>query len=336
MPIGLRGRKDQQAEPSAGDDAGPQPQPEHGEPRLADPTPTKLSGRDYLAILKRALKEVSADNLTNIAAALAYYAFLAIPSVLMVAVGVFALVGSPDDASRLVDRLGTVIPGQAQELLRTSLANVTKNSSTGISVLVIGVVLALWTLTGAMQTLMWGLNVAYDRDETRGFVRKRVTALSMIAFAGLGVLLTFGLLVLGPHIAHWIGDAVDQQGLVTWLWWTAQWPILILGLLAAFAGMYFLGPNVEHPRWQFLTFGAVFGIVVWLALSGLFAFYASRFGSYNKTWGTLAAVVVMLTWLWLTSLAILIGAEVNAEAERSRELRRGEPAERELQAPAKA
>jgi membrane protein len=158
----------------------------------------------------------------------------------------------------------------------------------------------------------------------------------MIAFAGLGVLLTFGLLVLGPHIAHWIGDAVGQQGLVTWLWWTAQWPILIVGLLVAFAGMYFLGPNVEHPRWQFLTFGAVFGIVVWLALSGLFAFYASRFGSYNKTWGTLAAVVIMLTWLWLTSLALLVGAEVNAEAERSRELRRGEPAERELQAPAKA
>ncbi len=336
MSIRLRGRKDQQAEASGDVAAGPQPQPEHEEPRLADPTPAKLSGRDYLAILKRALKEVGADNLTNIAAALAYYAFLAIPSVLMVAVGIFALVGDPSDASGLVDRLGTVLPEQAQELVRSSLANVTDNSSTGISVLVVGVLLALWTLTGAMQTLMWGLNVAYDRDETRGFVRKRVTALTMVCFAGLGVLLIFGLLVLGPHITRWIGDAVGQQGLVTWLWWTAQWPILIVGLLIAFAGMYFLGPNVEHPRWQFLTFGAVFGIVVWLALSGLFAFYASRFGSYNKTWGALAAVVIMLTWLWLTSLALLVGAEVNAEAERSRELRRGEPAERELQAPAKA
>jgi membrane protein len=338
MSLKLRGRKDEGADTpaGAGEDAGPQPQPEHGEPRLADPTPPKLSGRDYLAILKRAVKEVSEDNLTNIAAALAYYAFLAIPSVLMVAVGVFALVGDPSDAGRRVDRMGTVLPQQAQELVRSSLENVTSNSGTGITVLVIGVLLALWTLTGAMQTLMWGLNVAYDRDETRGFVRKRATALSMVAFAGLGVLLIFGLLVLGPHIAHWIGDAVGQQGLVTWLWWTVQWPILIVGLLLAFAGMYFLGPNVEHPRWQFLTFGAVFGIVVWLALSGLFAFYASRFGSYNKTWGTLAAVVIMLTWLWLTSLALLVGAEVNAEAERSRELRRGEPAERELQAPAKA
>jgi membrane protein len=336
MSLRLFGRKDQKKEASTDVPAGPQPQPEPSEPRLEDPTPAKLSGRDYLAIVKRAFKEVGADNLTNIAAALAYYAFLAIPSLLMVAVGVFALVGDPDDAGRLVDRMGTVLPDQAQDLVRTSLANVTSNSGTGITVLAIGVLLALWTLTGAMQTLMWGLNVAYDRDETRGFVRKRVTALTMVCFAGLGVLLIFGLLVLGPHIVHWIGDAVGHQSLVSWLWWTAQWPILIVGLLLAFAGMYFLGPNVEHPRWQFLTFGAVFGILVWLALSGLFAFYASRFGSYNKTWGSLAAVVVMLTWLWLTSLALLFGAEVNAEAERSRELRRGEPAERELQAPAKA
>jgi membrane protein len=335
MSLRPRGGKDHRSEASA-DAGGPQPQPEHDEPRLADPTPTKLSGRDYLAIIKRAFKEVGADNLTNIAAALAYYAFLAIPSVLMVAVGVFALVADPGDAGRLVDRLDDVLPQQAQELLRTSLANVTNNSGTGITVLAIGILLALWTLTGAMQTLMWGLNVAYDRDETRGFVRKRVTALTMVCFAGLGVLLIFGLLVLGPQLTGWIGDAVGQETLVSWLWWTAQWPILIVGLLIAFAGMYFLGPNVEHPRWQFLTFGAVFGIIVWLALSGLFAFYASRFGSYNKTWGTLAAVVIMLTWLWLTSLALLFGAEVNAEAERSRELRRGEPAERELQAPAKA
>jgi membrane protein len=335
MSLRLRRRKDQNDEAS-GSAAEPQPQPEHDEPRLADPTPTKLSGRDYVAIVKRSFKEVSEDNLTNIAAALAYYAFLAIPSVLMVAVGVFALVGDPSDAGRLVDRMGTVLPQQAQELVRTSLANVTGNKGTGISVLVIGVLLALWTVTGAMQTLMWGLNVAYDRDETRGFVRKRVTALTMVAFAALGILLVFGLLVLGPHIARWLGDAAGQRTLVDWLWWTVQWPILIVGLLVAFAGMYFLGPNVEHPRWQFLTFGAGFGIVVWLAMSGLFSFYVSKFGSYNKTWGALAAVVIMLTWLWLTSLAVLFGAEVNAEAERTRELRRGEPAEVELQAPAKA
>jgi membrane protein len=315
---------------------GPLPQPELREPRLADPTPMKLSSQDYFAILRRAAKEVGNDHLTNIAAALAYYAFLAIPSVLMVAVGMFALVGDPAAVNTVVDKLGGIIPGQAQSLLRSSLTAMTQNKGTGLAVLVIGTLLALWSVTGAMQNVMWGLNVAYERDESRGFVRRRVTALMMVGFAALGVLLLFGLLVLGPHMVTWIGDAAGEKTLVSWLWWVAQWPILIAALLVMFAGIYFFGPNVDHPRWQFLTFGAVFGIISWLALSGLFALYVSKFGSYNKTWGSLAAVVVMLTWLWLSGLALLFGAEVNAEAERSRELRKGEPAQVELQAPPKA
>jgi membrane protein len=335
----LRGKHEEERRQSGVADngsEGPQPQPEREEPRLSDPTPTKLSARDYLAILKRAAKEVGDDHLTNIAAALAYYAFLAIPSVLMVAVGIFALVGDQSAVNTVVDKLGGIIPGQAQSLLRDSLTTLTQNKGSGLAVLVTGTLLALWSVTGAMQNVMWGLNIAYERDESRGFVRRRLTALEMVVFAALGVLLVFGLLVLGPHMVTWIGDASGQKTLVSWLWWVAQWPILIAGLFVAFAGIYYLGPNVDHPRWQFLTFGALFGIVCWLALSGLFAFYVSKFGSYNKTWGSLAAVVVMLTWLWLSGLALLFGAEVNAEAERSRELRKGEPAEVDLQAPPKA
>jgi membrane protein len=314
----------------------PKPQPEHREQRLEDPTPIKLSRHDYLAIVKRSVKEAGDDHLTTIAAALAYYAFLAIPSVLMMAVGIFGLVGDPKAVNSLVNRLSSIIPAQAQSLLKSSLTTLTHNKGTGATVLIVGTLLALWSLTGAMQNVMWGLNVAYERDEGRGFVRRRLTALTMVGFAALGVLLVFGLLVLGPHLTSWVGNAVGQKTLVTWLWWIGQWPVLIIGLLVAFAGIYYLGPNVKHPRWQFLTFGSVLGIVAWLCLSGLFAFYVSRFGSYNKTWGSLSAVVIMLTWLWLSSLALLLGAEINAEAERTRELRRGEPAEVELQAPAKA
>jgi membrane protein len=139
--------------------------------------------------------------------------------------------------------------------------------------------------------------------------------------------------VLGPALSGWIGSAVELETLVSWLWWTAQWPILILGLLFAFAAILYLGPNVDHPRWSFLTVGTVISVVIWLLASGGFALYVSQFGSYNKAWGSLAAVIIMLTWLWLSGVALLFGAEVNAEAERSRELRRGEPAEVELQAP---
>jgi membrane protein len=314
----------------------PQPQPEHHEPRLRDPGPTELSKRDYLAILKRSLKEANRDHITNLAAALAYYAFLAIPSALLIAAGLFSLLAGPHAVSTIVDKLGTIVPGQAQTLLSGSLRRMTQHQATGAVVAGIGGALAVWSLGGAMQNLMWALNIAYDRDETRGFVKRRMTAFVMVIFALLGFALAFGVLVLGPHLSTWIGDATGAKTVVKAVWWAAEWPLLVAGLLVSFAGILWLGPNVEHPRWKFLSFGSVLAIVIWLAASGLFAFYVSKFGSYNKAWGALSAVVVMLTWLWLSALALLLGAEVNAEAERSRELRRGEPAEVELQAPAKA
>jgi membrane protein len=317
-------------------DEAPLPQPEHGEERLADPTPVDLSTRDYLAIVKRAFKEFSADHMTNIAAALAYYAFLAIPSALMVAVGIFSLVAGPHAIDVVIGKLHHVMPGQATSLLRSSLKTMTHNKGTGITVLSIGGALALWSLTGAMQNVMWAVNIAYDREERRGFVRRRITSLWMVVFAVIGFALSFGVLVLGPHLSVWIGKAIGAESVIKIVWWVAEWPLLLAGLLVAFAGLMYYGPNVEHPRWKFLTFGAFVAIALWLIASGAFSFYVSRFGSYNKTWGSLAAVVVMLTWLWLSSVALLLGAEVNAEAERSRELRRGEAAEVELQAPAKA
>jgi len=144
-------------------------------------------------------------------------------------------------------------------------------------------------------------------------------------------------LIVGPSLERLVAShAGGASGVVGWIWWIAEWPILLGGLLVAFATLLYLGPDVEHRRWQFITPGSVLATVVWLAASGGFAFYTSRFGSYNKTWGSLAAVIVMLTWLWLAAIALLLGAELNAEAERSRELRAGRPAGRELQLPARS
>jgi len=312
------------------------PLPERDEPRLAEPDVRDLSKRDYFAILKRAGKSALDDHITNLAAALAYYAFLAIPAALLIAVGVFNLVADDDLIRRMIGRLQGVAPAEALTLVRQTMERVTESSSSsGITMVVIGLVLALWTVTGAMDTLMWALNSAYGREETRGFVKRRITALLMVILLLVAFVLAFGLLVLGPHVSGWIGDAVGLEAVVKLLWWTAQWPILILGLLGAFATVLYLGPNVEHPRWSFLTVGTAIAVVVWLVASGAFALYVSQFGSYNKAWGSLAAVIIMLTWLWISGLALLFGAEVNAETERSRELRRGEPAHGELQAPAK-
>ena len=312
------------------------PQPEPEEPRLADPRLRDLSFRDWRAVLVRGGKEARADSVTDVAAALAYYAFLAIPAVLLIAVGVFARTAGPDTIESMLDRLDELVPAEAIDLVRESLTRVTENQGGGLALIVVGLVLALWTASGAMNALMRGLNHVYDREEARSFFRQRLTALAMLACLLLAFGLAFGLLVLGPVLSEWLGGALGLEEVFGWLWWTLQWPVLVAGLLAAFAAVLYLGPNVAHPRWRFLTPGAVAAVAIWLLASGGFAVYVSLFGAYNKAWGSLAAVIIMLTWLWLSALALLLGAEINAESERSRELRQGKPAEVELQAPPKA
>src|SRR4051794_9734296 len=203
-------------------DEAPEPQPERSEPRLDEPRPTGLSKRDYFAVLKRSVKEFNGDHMTSIAAALAYYAFLAIPSALLLAVGLFSLVASPQSITTLIDKLHGIMPGQATTLLEGSLRNMMQNRGTGLTVLVVGAVLALWSLTGAMQNVMWAANVAYDREESRGFVRRRITALWMVVFGLLGALLPFGVLVPGPPLSTWIGNALEAQSLIKIIWYVAE------------------------------------------------------------------------------------------------------------------
>jgi membrane protein len=313
----------------------PAPQPELHEPKVPDPGLRDLTARDYRAILVRAAREALDDGITDWAAALAYYLFLALPATLLLTLGLFGVLAGPGAVDTVMEKLGQVAPAEVVTLLGDSLNRVIENQSGSIVMIIVGGVFAFWTVTGAMTALMRALNKAYDREESRGFVKQRLTATAMMALGGVAFLLAFGLLILGPQLAGWVADATGVAS-IKWIWWTAQWPILIVALLAASAAVLYLGPNVDHPRRQFITPGTVFSVVAWLAISGLFAVYVGMFGSYNKTWGSLAAVIVMLTWLWLSALVLLLGAEINAEAERSRELRQGEPAETALLAPEKA
>jgi membrane protein len=327
------GSRPEPDEAPAADD-GPSPQPERHEPKLADPSLRDLSFADYKAIVVRAAKEFMSDNAMMLAQALAYSTFFAIPSVLLVVVGVFTLVASPETINSLLAHLNGVMPSQATTLLGRSLHQLDSKPSSSIVMTVVGFVLAVWSTTGAMNSYMLAVNLAYDRPDRRNFIRKRVVALEMVVVMGIAFLLVAVLLIFGPTVEHWVGQHVGAPGVVSWLWWVCQWPILLIGLLTAFATVLYLGPDVDHPKWQFLTLGSIISAIVWLAISGLFAVYTSMFSSYNKTWGSLAAVIVMLTWLWLSAMALLFGAEVNAEAERSRELRRGESGW--IEAPAKS
>ena len=279
-----------------------------------------LSARDYVGVVYRGIKRALADNVTNLAAAVAYYAFLAIPSALLVAVGAFSVFAGPDAINNVLDHLSPVMPASAVTLIGDTLTRTTQAQSGGLVMIVVGFLLALWTLSGAMQTVMWALTAAYERDETRGFVRKRLIAVTLIFCVVVSFALVFVLLVLGPDASRWVGSAVGNTTLVRWVWWTAEWPILLVGLMTMFAIVLYLAPNVVPRKWQFITPGAVFAVVVWLVASGLFAVYTSNFSTYNKAWGSLAAVIIMLTWLWVSALALLVGGEINAEVQRCRAL----------------
>jgi membrane protein len=279
-----------------------------------------LSARDYVGVVYRGIRRALADNVTNLAAAVAYYAFLAIPSALLVAVGAFSLFAGPDAINNVLDHLSPVMPASAVTLIGDTLTRTTQAQSGGLVMIVVGFLLALWTLSGAMQTVMWALTAAYERDETRGFVKKRLIAVTLIFCVVVSFALVFVLLVLGPDASGWVGSAVGNTTLVRWVWWTAEWPILLVGLMTMFAIVLYLAPNVVPRKWQFITPGAVFAVVVWLVASGLFAVYTSNFSTYNKAWGSLAAVIIMLTWLWVSALALLVGGEINAELQRCRVL----------------
>jgi membrane protein len=227
----------------------------------------------------------------------------------------------------LMTHVGTVMPAQATELLGSSLKNLDAHPASSVVMTVVGFVLALWSTTGAMNAYMLAINLAYERKDKRSFVRKRIVALEMVVAIGFAFVLVAVLLIFGPQIEKSISSHVGGAGgVLDVAWWIAQVPILLVGLLAAFATLLYLGPDLQHRKWQFLTPGSLVAAVMWILISALFAVYTSMFGSYNKTWGTLSAVIVMLTWLWLSAMAILYGAEVNAELERSRELRGGAPA----------
>src|SRR5918999_628232 len=278
---------------------------------------TDLRLRDYAAIFKRAARASVDDQITDAAAAIAFYAFLAIPALLLISVGVFSIFAGPSAVDTIIERLGSVMPAEAVALLETSLRRTTEEGG-GLTLIVVGGGLALWTASGAANAVMRALNRVHDTEEHRGFVRQRLVALTIVFVSVIAFALVFGLLILGPKLSAWNGDLVGAEAAVRWAWLLGQWPILIVGLLIAFGAVLFLGPDVEHPRWRLLSVGAALAVGLWLSASGGFAIYLAFFGSYNKTWGSLAAVIIMLTWLWLSALALLFAAEVDAEAERTR------------------
>jgi membrane protein len=297
-------------------------QTHHGMRQLARPEPDEAQlddqpPADWRAIFVRACKGFVEDNCAMLASALAYSTFFAIPSALIVAVGLFTLIASPETITHVIQHFRTFMPPEATKLLSQSLHRADRSTGSSLALTAIGFVLAVLAVTGAMNAYMTALNMTYEQKDRRPFLKKRMVALIMAAVLGVAFALVTALTILGPVVEQAIASRIGPAGdVLNVVWWVAQWPILLAVLLVAFATLLYLGPDVELPKWRFLTPGSLVAALVWLAASALFALYTATFASYNKTWGTLSAVIVTLTWLWITGMALLLGAEINREWER--------------------
>jgi membrane protein len=274
--------------------------------------PGRKESRGVVAALREAVAEAREDRITTTAQALAFSLFLAIPATFLLLLGIFSLAAAPGDVAGLVERLESVMPPEAAELLGNSLERTSNSAPSGITMTVVGLALALWTTTSAASGLMEGIATAFDARDERSFVARRAIAFVIVISLVAAAMLVLGLLVLGPHLERWIGEATGATTLTAWLWWTAQWPLLIGFLLLAFSIVLTLAPHSHERNWRLVSPGAVAALCIWLGASGALAVYSSRFGSYEKTWGTLSAVVVTMLWLWLGAVSLLFGAELDA------------------------
>lgn len=262
--------------------------------------------------LARGVKEhVRRDRLSIIAAGVAFYGLLAVFPGLVALVGLYGLVADPAQVESHAAALSAILPPQAAEILMTQLHDLASTDRTALGIGAIGgILLALWSASAAVRTLMEALNVAYNEEESRGFVRFYGTALALTFGGVLGVIVAIGLVVALPAIMN----ALGLNWLVDVTVRLARWPILAVLAIAGFAVVYRYGPSRRQPRW--VSWGASIAVLMWILGSALFSLYVTRFGNYNETYGAAGAVVILLMWFLLSSYAILIGAEINAEMER--------------------
>lgn len=296
------------------------------------------TGTSPVATLKRTITEFSEDNLSDWAAALTYYGLLALFPALIALVGLIGLVGDPASTTRTLTQIVTKIgPSSAAQTFAGPIQSITSHKSTAGIMGIVGLAAALWSASGYVGAFMRASNVIYETPEGRPVWKLRpLQMLVTLVMLTLLVLVALALVLTGPIVSAVAGPLGVGSTAVS-IWNIAKWPVLVIVVITMFAVLFYAAPNVKLPGFRWVTPGALFALVVWLVASALFAFYVANFGSYDKTYGTLGGLVVFLVWIWITNIALLLGMELNAERERSRELAAGVPgAERELQLDARS
>ena len=275
--------------------------------------PSEIPPRGWFAVLKRVKAEVKEDNVPLLAAGVAFYAMLAIFPAIIAVVTLYGMVADPAQVQSQVGEFAKSLPSGADELLTGQLKSVTQAGRQSLSIgLAVSLLAVLWTASGGVQGLVKGLNLVYDEKESRGFLKLRGLSLVLTLGAILMAVVAIALVAVFPAVVDdlKLGQAGQLAASI------ARWVVLALLVLAAVAVLYRYAPDRANPRWRWVSWGAVVALVLWLLGSIGFSWYVDNFGKYNQTYGALAAVIILLLWLFLSAFVVLLGAELDAETER--------------------
>src|SRR5215210_3639613 len=274
--------------------------------------PTQIPWAGWKQVLKRAWAEHKADNMPIIAGGVAFFGFLSAFPALIATISIYGLVSSPADVTRQMEDLSAQLPEEAQRLLKTQLTSIAENSGGALSIgLVISILAALWSASGGVGSLVTAINLAYDEVEARGFLKLKLLSLGLTLGAIVFVLITFGLVAIVPAVL----DALPLGVVGTILAQALRWVLLLAVFAGSLAVLYRVAPDRDAPQMRWVSLGSVIVTVIWVIVSVGFSLYVDNFGSYDKTYGTIAGVIVLMLWLYLTCFLVLLGAEINAEVE---------------------
>jgi membrane protein len=324
-PLGANGASD-----SAG--AGPTPSCARRSrpvgPDEGPTSPTELSRHAWLAAGKRAVREFSTDAVSDWAAALTYYGILSMFPGLLVLVSVLGLVGASttDQVQGVVKEFA---PGQVGGFLDQAIRQVRQNTGAAGILAIVGILIAFWSASGYVGAFMRASNAIYDVPEGRPVWKTLPIRVGVTAAVGLMLILSALIVVFTGNVAEQAGNVIGVGSTAVMIWGVAKWPVLLILVSLMFSLLYWASPNARHGGFRWITPGGVLAVVAWVIVSAAFAVYVANFASYNKAYGAIAGVIVFLVWLWLTNIAILLGAEVDAELERERAIAVGHPEEQE-------
>ena len=285
--------------------------PEHSKPAKQV---WNLGGLSITALGRRTIQEIRNDDCFGRAAQLAYYFLFALFPFFLVLITLLGYLPLPNLMDRLMEMLAQLLPGDALRLVQDNVRDLITNQRGGL--LSFGILAALWTSSSAITAIMDGLNRAYDVEEGRPFWKVRLFAILLTVGLSLFIIVSLVLLTFGPQIGEWIADRIGLGGIFQTTWNVLRWPVIVGLLILAMALVYYVAPDVEQ-QWRWITPGSVVAVMGWLLASLGFSYYVNNFGSYNATYGSIGAVIVLLTWMYVSGFLVLVGGEINAEIEHA-------------------